>query len=840
MSGRSASRGEGEPGVLPDRRRAGGGGPPGGRSSVPEPAPVPDALRTRALAAVFIAGPLLASLTVALSRDPAADEAGQYAMAALAFALGVAVLLRGPGLPLWATHATLAAGTLLLTGFIYFHHHPTSVYPLFYAWLGLYAFYFFRPREAAGHMALIAAAFGAVQAFGGPRDSPFAWWIVTVATPVLTGVVVARLLGQLRSAASGAAARAGALEESERRTSRILETAHDAFIAMDADGFVTGWNPAAEATFGWRAEEAVGRQLAELIIPESLRPAHYAGLERFVRTGEATILNQRLELTGVRRDGSEFPVELTIAAARTGDSWRFNAFLSDITERRRLQEERAEREREHAARAEAEALARRVARLQELTDAAFAHLSVDDLLDDLVGRICAALSVDFARILLVDEETGELVVRASMVPFPRESAPRMRVGEGFAGRVAAERAPVVIHDPDPAAIVDPDLRHPDLSSLVGVPLISRDRVVGVMDAGALRPRRFEEDDLTLLRLAAQRVAIGLEHALLYERERRIAETLQRSLLPSRLPDWPGIAVEARYVPAAAEADVGGDWYDVVDLPGGRIAVALGDVEGKGIRAASAVGQLRSAFRAYALEDFAPADIAGRLNRLLLADGLQAQPVTLCILVFEPDAETLTIARAGHPPPLVLAPDGTAGYLERGGSVPLGVMARSRFTEETVRLETGSAVLVFTDGLVERRDESVDRGLDRLREALAGPPAEPAALATVRRLVDRLLAEEDVPPEERHGVKLAASEACANAIEHAYGPKTATFEVDADVVDGELTLRVHDQGAWRGRRQDDAGRGLTVIEATMDSLEVRPGERGTTVEMRRRLRVPAPR
>ncbi len=130
-------------------------------------------------------------------------------------------------------------------------------------------------------------------------------------------------------------------------------------------------------------------------------------------------------------------------------------------------------------------------------------------------------------------------------------------------------------------------------------------VTGVLKVGVPEPRRFSEDDLLVLSLAADRVALAIDHLRVYEREHKIAETLQRSLLPDRLPPLPGLDVAARYQPAASESEVGGDWYDVIAMPGGRVGLVMGDVAGKGLAAASMVGRLRSAMRAYALEGHPP-------------------------------------------------------------------------------------------------------------------------------------------------------------------------------------------------------------------------------------------
>jgi PAS domain S-box-containing protein len=370
---------------------------------------------------------------------------------------------------------------------------------------------------------------------------------------------------------------------------------------------------------------------------------------------------------------------------------------------------------------------------------------------------------------------------------------------------------------------------------------------------------------------------------IYEHEHRIAETLQRSLLPQRLPEIEGLELAARYLPAAKGAEIGGDWYDAMELPDGRVALVVGDVVGHGLRAAAAMGQLRNAFRAYALTESSPAEIVGRLNRLLLSGGDEGMATVLC-LVLDRDSGQLTFANAGHPPPLVLDPTG-ARFVEGGRSVPVGAAAGATFTEESATVAPGSTILLYTDGLIERRDTPLERSLDQLREVaeaarpreeagedglerlceaiLSGVlrsreplddvallavrplpvgaeglrlrlPADPEALAGLRRRVGRLLSAVGASPAETYEITLAICEAAGNAIEHAYGPEGAPFEVSVWQVDGDLIASVRDFGRWRKRRERQRGRGLAIIRGVMDAVDVGTEGQGTVVRMRRRL------
>jgi serine phosphatase RsbU (regulator of sigma subunit) len=203
----------------------------------------------------------------------------------------------------------------------------------------------------------------------------------------------------------------------------------------------------------------------------------------------------------------------------------------------------------------------------------------------------------------------------------------------------------------------------------------------------------------------------------YDRESRIAQVLQESLVPSELPEVPGLQFACRYLPAA---HVGGDWYDVVPLSDVRIGVAIGDVVGRGVRAASAMGQLRSGLRIYALEGFSPGMLLERLNHLLHRLG-EGDFSTLLYLTLDPQTGVVAFASAGHLPPLLVPPAGSASYLQGGASLPLGTDPEALYPEGGIVLEPGSTLLLYTDGLVESRRRDVEEGMGvLLAEATRGP------------------------------------------------------------------------------------------------------------------------
>ena len=278
-------------------------------------------------------------------------------------------------------------------------------------------------------------------------------------------------------------------------------------------------------------------------------------------------------------------------------------------------------------------------------------------------------------------------------------------GEGFAGRMAVSRAPQVVRGP--AAIEGGPVRR-EVESLMGAPLVADGHVQGVLEVGSTDELKFTTGDLDLLQLVADRAARAIEHAQRYARELTVAETLQRSLLPARLPQVPGLGLAARYYPGG---EVGGDWYDVIPLPDDRVMLAVGDVVGHGLGAASLMGQLRNALRALALDGHSPGALLERLDRLVRLDG-EGMATVVCATL-SPKLDSMVLASAGHPPPLLVDTSGGTTFVEGHTTTPLGVW-NAQHGEGRVDLAPGSRLLLYTDGLVEDRGSSIDAGLESLR------------------------------------------------------------------------------------------------------------------------------
>ncbi|HEX5780783.1 MAG TPA: SpoIIE family protein phosphatase, partial [Solirubrobacteraceae bacterium] len=328
-----------------------------------------------------------------------------------------------------------------------------------------------------------------------------------------------------------------------------------------------------------------------------------------------------------------------------------------------------------------------------------------------------------------------------------------------------------------------------------------------------------------------------------------------------------------YLPASGES-LGGDWYDAFMLGRGRIVVAVGDVVGHGLEAAAVMAQLRTALRAYAADDHAPEVVVERVNRLMWSLG-PAEMTTLAYAVISPDEELLELVNAGHPPPLVIDPDGAASFLPLAGGVALGTSTAARYRTDAHPFPTGSTVVLYTDGLVESRGRSIDEGLERLRAVAVGHtsvdalctgiverlvpdrrpddiaviaarvpppperlqtrwPADRESLVAVRQVLRRWLRAQSATEDEIYDITVACQEACANAVEHAYRPGQEVFEVEATCADRRVRVTVRDHGHWRAPRGSNRGRGLPLMHALMERVDVEHTDEGTLVVLERTL------
>jgi serine phosphatase RsbU (regulator of sigma subunit)/anti-sigma regulatory factor (Ser/Thr protein kinase) len=518
----------------------------------------------------------------------------------------------------------------------------------------------------------------------------------------------------------------------------------------------------------------------------------------------------------------------------------------------------------------------RRADLLSIGDSALAYMSLEDMLSELLERIRGSLEVDTAALLLLDEDRGVLVARAARgLEEEVRQGVQVPLARGFAGRVAAEVRPIII-DLDRDEVVNPILRQKGIRSMLGVPVHVEGRVIGVMHIGTLVKRDFDEDDVTLLQLAADRAALAIDAARIAE-QRAVTAIMQRSLLPDALPQIPGMRFSAKYLPAGSGVKIGGDWYDVFQLSSGSLAFVIGDVVGRGVLAASVMAEIRTALRAYMVQGHKLTDVVSMLNELLISMG-RHRGATLSILEYDPQAEELEAVTAGHLPPLMIDPEGHARLLEQGPGLPVGVQLGHSYEAVRYRFPTGSRLMLYTDGLIERRDESIDAGFQRLTAAaqaaarladapladgvyralldetpleddvallaietvpLDGPlemvlPTRSEVLGGLRKTLERWLKVADATEDEIFDLTLSISEAATNVIEHAYGASEATFTISCQRDGEEITATVRDLGRWRTTRPPGGGRGLEIMRALVDSVNITSDEKGTVVILTKKL------
>ncbi|MCU1628884.1 MAG: hypothetical protein JWP64_3833 [Pseudonocardia sp.] len=413
-----------------------------------------------------------------------------------------------------------------------------------------------------------------------------------------------------------------------------------------------------------------------------------------------------------------------------------------------------------------------------------------------------------------------------------------------------------------------------------VPLLVGGRAIGTVGLRFAEPPSFTPERRGFVLTLASQCAQAVVRARLHQAEHEVAVTLQRSLLPQRLPDLDRLAIATRYKPGTEGTEAGGDWFDVLDLDHDRVALVVGDVVGRGPSAAAVMGQLRSALAANLVNGQSPASALEQLD--LFARRVEgARASTVACAVVDCATGELVYACAGHPPPLAAGRDGGVRLLDQGRGTPLGVSGRPPFVESTTRIEIGETILLCSDGLFERRTEVIDDGLARLVETF-GPLAHVQPRDMVDTLLDRMLAGSGAPDDtavvvarllplplherlpadaERLAplrrrvtawskdcgldadavtdLQLALGEAVTNAVEHAYlGGQAEPADEAVDVVlrvleDGAVDVRVTDRGVWRPPPEDPGyrGRGLALIRELAHDVRVEPGESGTVVRFR---------
>jgi PAS domain S-box-containing protein len=529
------------------------------------------------------------------------------------------------------------------------------------------------------------------------------------------------------------------LREARDRLSRLLESMSDAFYSLDASWRFTYVNREAERLLGRRRDELLGRSLWDAF-PEAVGSPFEEQYRRAVEHDEPVTFEAPYAPLGGWYEMSAWPGPDGLSV-----------YFREISARRQAEAERerayADRERAWAA---AEAATERLRVVADASTRLAATLQAPEVLSTLgelivpaLGQwIAVALTSDTAAALAGREPGGDpsaltLVSVVHADPEQEQALARAlacvplstadEVGVGAVVRTGRPRwlpeVPDAVLDtlsPDPD--VTAALRRVVSGSGLTLPLVNRGRPIGAITVGQPAGDAL---DRGLLGSVVSRAAVALDNALLYAAQQGTAATLQRSLLPRRLPDVPGVSAAARYLPGATGASVGGDWYQGVQV-GERLVLAMGDVMGHGMRSAARMGQLRAVVATLALEGHGPRALlerlAGSCDVLLDLD-----LATLLVASLDPRTGRLTVASAGHPPPLVVPPQRPPSYVEVEPGPPIGTVAGT-YPEACVQLEPGSALVLYTDGLVEQRGETLDAGLERLRTAVAQQVLPPDELA----------------------------------------------------------------------------------------------------------------
>jgi PAS domain S-box-containing protein len=519
-------------------------------------------------------------------------------------------------------------------------------------------------------------------------------------------------------------------------------------------------NPSFTRVTGYEAEEVVGRNCRFLQGPAT-DPASIDAIRtalREQRTHTTTLLNYR-------KDGTAFWNQLSISPVFDGEGElvSFVGVQTDVTERVRVEHERegaftaeqvarqeaelarsiAEQARADAERAQAEMerAQSRLALMAEATSALIATLDMTELLDRLAG-LCVPRLADWVFLTLIDAH-GQVAGTAGLHRDGRE-ADLARIAQHArhlpprspSRRSITNARPVLLEDITPEVLHDV-IGDPDVvaafqrlggTSTLTVPMVARRRTLGALALVKADDATFSQDEIELAEDLAARAALAMDNVRLYQQEHAVANTLQRSLLPE-LPHIPGIESAAHYVSASTAADVGGDFYDLLHLPDGSVGIAIGDVVGHDVAAAAAMGQLRGILRAVVWEAVGadPGAVLARVDRLV--QGLRVASLATMVYARAVRPEhagepwRVHVANAGHPPLLLKHPSGAVQLVDGVTGLLVGVDAGAQRTTLNLEVPSGSTLLAYTDGLIERPGLDMDHGIHALRERLAAAPAD---------------------------------------------------------------------------------------------------------------------
>ena len=567
-----------------------------------------------------------------------------------------------------------------------------------------------------------------------PGHRVFHWFPVHGPDGALSGaglIVVTAVLGL---------ATEEALRRSEERYRALVQGGAQVVWVASPDGEMLEDSPEWRSVTGQTEEEFLGSGWLNSIHPEDRERVERDWRES-LRTGR--IFDDRFRMRA--RNGAHRHYDVrAVPIERDGKIAEWVGACTDVTSQREAEEMRGRLTEQLSA------AALRTARLQQATAMLAEALDVEQVVEVIteVGRTAIG-ALRSAVALLEDDRLRLRVVNPDgLAPAGPDSAGvRLTLDTpSVMTRAIATRRPVLIPDPQELRRqfeTDPDAPDGggtggritdtgDERSWVGLPLIAAGAPLGALRFSFNRPRRITEEERVFLEALAGQCALAVERAEMYEQEHTAAVTLQRSLLPDKLPHVPGLALDAKYLPRSTE--VGGDWYDVFWLPDRRLAVTIGDVMGKGLSAAAGMGRVRNALRALALTDPRPAAVLTGLDRLFSATELEEQVTTVTYLVIDPETGEGQAGNAGHPPTLLLSPGALPVLDQAEAGTPLGWASPRR--QHAFRLPSGSTAVFYSDGLVENRRRGLDAGLDELVRVAASAPDD--LLSAPGRLLQYLL------------------------------------------------------------------------------------------------------
>jgi PAS domain S-box-containing protein len=558
------------------------------------------------------------------------------------------------------------------------------------------------------------------------------WFPVYDATGQVFGVglIMLNLAGPSAEAAEAAAAE---IRRSEERYRSLVQGGAQVVWVAAPDGAIKEDSPEWRLITGQSVEEYVGSGWLESIHPED-RERVERDWRECVRTGK--IFDDRYRIRTKAGSYRHYDVR-AVPIERDGKIVEWVGASTDVTSQREAEEMRGRLTEQLSA------AALRTARLQQATSMLAEALTVEQVVEVIteVGR--TAIGALRSAVALLDPDSSRLRV----VNDDLRNAPDFAGGEltlespSVMTKAIATRRPVLVEDPedlrrqfDGELEIDPErIAASDERSWVGLPLLAAGAPLGALRFSFGRPRKITEEERVFLEALAGQCQLAVERAGLYEREHRTAETLQRSLLPDRLPSVPGLVLEARYRPAK-NMEIGGDWYDAFRLADQRLGVALGDVMGKGLTAAAGMGRVRNALRALALTDPRPAAVLGGLDRLFSATEEEEQVTTVAYLVIDPVTGDGVLGNAGHLPALVLEAGCAPRFDQVEAGTPLGWASPRK--QHAFNLRPGSTAVFYSDGLVENRKRGLDAGLEEL--AAVAARADEDLLAHPERLLEYLV------------------------------------------------------------------------------------------------------